>query len=268
VVDAAGRQARLSSGLVAEFAAVGLELQPLTCSQLVAEVSVEQRTGRRAVVAPDRPLLWLSPGDLDRSRTSAGRFLASETLTAARSIATLTNAPVLNRPTAVGPCGAFPGRQTLAVRRAGSGATRVRAEQFTGTRPTVTASTDLEVYDYGAALSTYGFEDAAGGPFRTRAAIRAATLAKVHVVGERTIGARHVSRAVLGESTRIVASYDLDAGTVWWLIDAADEGATLARVDCWWWDVAMRDEEHEVDAVAAAVAGWMDVRLHGDGPTR
>jgi hypothetical protein len=130
------RQASFVASLSAAFSAAGLDLQQRMHCELVAEVSIEQPMGKGPVVDPDRPLLWLSPGHTDRPTTADGRFLASETLAAARSIAALTRSPVLNRPSEVSLCGALPPARALAVRRVrrihGLEAA-IRAEGFTGT---------------------------------------------------------------------------------------------------------------------------------------
>ena len=101
VADHAGRQAGLAARLTPAFSAAGLGLEFRTHRELAAEVSVEQSPGQPPVVTPDRPLLWLSPGDAACPDSPDGRFLAAETLAAARSIAFLTRSPVLNRPSAV-----------------------------------------------------------------------------------------------------------------------------------------------------------------------
>src|SRR5947209_2319815 len=116
VADHAGRQARFATRLSAAFAAAGLSLEFRTHHELAAEVSVEQAPGRPPAVAPDRPLLWLCPGDSARPLTPDGRFLAAEALAAARSIAFLTRSPVLNRPGDASLCGTFPSGAARAVR--------------------------------------------------------------------------------------------------------------------------------------------------------
>jgi hypothetical protein len=256
-------QARLVASLSAAFSAAGLHLVKRTHRELVAEVSIEQPMGQRPVVDPDRPLLWLSPGVTDRPATAEGRFLASETLAAARSIATLTRSPVLNRPSAVSPCGTLPSGRAVAVRRAcrihGLKAV-IRAERFTGTwlPDDDSSSGRLEVYDYATGRSSYGLTSSSTGPFRRRTADEHADLLKIRVVGDRAITRADVPPATLAASLRIAFWYQLDLATLWWLIGKDDGASTLARVDCWAWDAGF---DANFDEVAEAVMAWMSDRV-------
>lgn len=229
-----------------------------TQRELVAEVSVEQVVGQEPVVDPDRALLWLSPGDGHRPGTPDDRFLASETFAAARSIALLTRSPVLNRPSAVSPCGTFPLAPALAVRRARDhdpGA-NVRPERFSSTWDAGTESS--EVYDYATAQSSFGPAPGSKGPFRRRVAVDGASVVKVRVVGERTISTADVAPATLAASCAIASRYQLDMATLWWLIGKDDGARTLARIDCWAFDAELAADVHEL---AEAVVDWMRKRL-------
>jgi hypothetical protein len=257
------RQARLVRSLSAAFSAAGLRLRQRTHHELVAEVSIEQPLGQGPVVDPDRPLLWLSPAHMDQPATADGRFLVSETLAAARSIATLTNGPVLNRPSAVGPCGTLPAGRPLAVRRArriGGLEAAIRAERFTGgwLSDDDPGSGRLEVLDYATGRSSYGPAPSLAGPFRRRPAIDRAALVRVRVIGDRTLTGADVTPATLTASVRIAAWYELDLAAVWWLIRRDNGERTLARIDCWAWDAELGTE---VDQVAAMTAAWMGDRL-------
>ena len=262
VADSAGRQARFAASLSSAFSAAGMELLVRTQRELSAEVSIEQPPGQGPVVDPDRPLLWLSAGDAGQPATANGRFLASEAFAAARSIATLTRSPVLNRPSAVSLCGTLPPAPALGVR-----GTRhphlqvvVRAERFTGTWAPGddTATGLLEVHDYGTGRNAYGPPLGAAGPFRRRAAVRRARLARVRVVGDRTITTGDVGPGTLAAGRRIAARYRLDLATLWWLIGTDDGAATLARIDCWPWDAGF---DADLDEVAEAVAAWASDRI-------
>jgi hypothetical protein len=266
VADCTGRQAGLAARLPAAFSAAGLGLEFRTHRELVAEVSVEQSPGQPPAVTPDRPLLWLSPGDTGWPATPDGRFLAAETLAAARSIAFLTRSPVLNRPSAVSLCGALPPASARAVRGARHlDPEAVRAERFAGTWPPDAAADDrLEVYDYATGRGSYGLAAAPGGPFRYRAGPRPARRVKVLVVGDRAIAAADVTRATLDASRCVAVWYQLDLATVWWLIGPHDGARTLSRIDGWEWGSG--DDGTDV---AAAIAAWMTKRLArpaGAGP--
>jgi hypothetical protein len=253
LVDASRRQARFSRSLEAAFGAAGYDLRPATHRQLVAEVSVTQTEGNGGRVEPDRPLLWLCPGDLDRGTTPDDRFLAAEVYAAARSIAYLTTSPVLNRPSGVSPCGAFPGSSALALRRSrrhGVPQTAVRAERFSACPPDGDGAA-LEVHDHAAGVSSYGAAPGAQGPFRHREARRSARPAKVRVIGDRAIAPGFVDAPTRATSVRIAAAYALDLALVWWLID--DAGPILARIECWPWDAGF---DGDFDAVAEATAAW------------
>jgi len=281
VADHCGRQAGFAARLSAAFAAAGLPLVLRTHRELAAEVSVEQSPGQPPAVTPDRPLLWLSPGDTGRPATPDGRFLAAEALAAARSIAFLTRSPVLNRPSAVSLCGTLPPAPARAVRgtrHLDPGA--VRAERFAGSWPPEAADAGpLEVYDYATSRGSYGPASSApspAGPFRYRADPRPARRVKVLVAGDLAVAAPDVAPAILDASRRVAAWYQLDLATVWWLagppdgapegmldgpLDGAPEGMldgarTLARVDGWEWGAG-----EDAAAVAAAAAAWMAERL-------
>ena len=255
VADCAGRQARFAARLSSAFSAAGLGLEFRTHRQLAGEVSVEQLPGQSPAVTPDRPLLWLSPGDTPGPQSPDGRFLATETLAAARSIAFLTRSPVLNRPSAVSLCGTLPPYSARAVRGARHlGPEAVRAERFAGTWPPDAAGHgQLEVYDYATNRSCYGPSSLAAGPFRYRAAVSPARLVKVWVVGDQAIAAADVVPATLAASRRLAARYQLDLAILWWLIGSAGGAGTLSRIDCWLWDAG--------DDVAGAVAAWTAERL-------
>ena len=259
VADYTGRQTGFAARLSAAFAVAGLGLEFRTHRELAAEVSVEQPLGQRPAVTPDRPLLWLSPGDGAWPATADGRFLAAEALAAARSVAQLTRSPVLNRPSEVALCGTLPPGPARAVRGARHhhpGA--VRAECFSGAWPPDAADAGpLEVYDYAAGRSSYGPPRSSPGPFRYRAAACPASLVKVRVVGDRTITATDTAPATLDASRQVAALYQLDLATVWWLIAVADGTRTLSRVDCWEWDAGA----DAAGDVAGAVADWMAGRL-------
>jgi hypothetical protein len=267
VAEHAGRQARFATRLSVAFAAAGLGLEFRTHHELAAEVSVEQAPGQPPAVAPDRPLLWLSPGDSARPQTPDGRFLSAEALAAARSIAFLTRSPVLNRPGDASLGGTFPpgaARAVRGVRRLDPEA--VRAERFAGTWPPDAdgGAGQPEVYDYATSRSSYGPAPAPTGPtgpFRYRAALRPARLVKVRVVGDQTITTADTAPAILAASRRIAAWYQLDLATVWWLAGPDDGARTLARVDCWLWDADIAAAGEVTDDVTGAVAAWMTERL-------
>jgi hypothetical protein len=258
VADHAGRQAGFAACLSAAFAAAGLPLEFRTHRELAAEVSVELAPGQPPAVTPDRPLLWLSPGDTGWPATADGRFLAAETLAAARSIAFLTRSPVLNRPSAVSLCGTLPPvsvRAVRGVRHVDPGA--VRAERFAGTwPPEVADASRLEVYDYATSRSSYGPASSPAGPFRYRAGLRPARQVKVLVAGDLAIAAADVAPAVLDASRRAAAWYQLDLATVWWLTGPDDGARALSRVDGWEWGAG-----DDAAGVAGAVAAWMAARL-------
>ena len=267
VADHAGRQAGLAARLTPAFSAAGLGLEFRTHRELAAEVSVEQSPGQPPAVTPDRPLLWLSPGDAACPDTPDGRFLAAETLAAARSIAFLTRSPVLNRPSAVSMCGTLPPGSARAVRGARHvDPEAVRAERFAGAWPPDAAAAagdaagagELEVYDYATSRSSYGPASLSAGPFRYRASGGPARLVKILAIGDRAMATTDVTSATLDASRRVAARYQLDLATVWWLIGTDDGRRTLARVDCWAWDAG-----GDVTDVAEAIAAWMAERLGG-----
>jgi len=258
VADHAGRQAAFAARLSAAFAAAGLPLEFRTHRELAAEVSVELPPRQPPAVTPDRPLLWLSPGDTGWPATPDGRFLAAETLAAARSIAFLTRSPVLNRPSAVSLCGTLPPVSARAVRGArhlDPGA--VRAERFAGTWPPEVADAGrLEVYDYATGRSSHGPAATPAGPFRYRAGLRPARQVKVLVVGDRAIAAADVTPAILDASRRVAAWYQLDLATVWWLAGPHHGARALSRVDGWAWGAG-----DDATDVAGELAAWMAGRL-------
>jgi hypothetical protein len=261
VTDSAGRQTRFATSLSSAFSAAGFGLELRSHRELVAEVSIEQPVGQEPIVDPDRPLVWLSPGDAVRPGTPDGRFLASEAFAAARSIAMLTRSPVFNRPSAVSLCGTLPPGPALAVRGARHrDLTAVRAERFTATwRPDDdTGAERLEVYDFATSRSSYGPAPSSAGPFRRRPAVGRASLVKVRVVGDRAITTTDVAPATLAASRRIASWYQLDMATLWWLIGNDDRARTLARIDCWAWDAGFGAD---IDEAAEAVAAWMGGRL-------
>lgn len=265
VADHSGRQARLVAALSLAFRTVGLNIAPRTQRELAAEVSIWQSTGRRPVVDPDRPLLWLSPADRSRSDAPEDRFLSSEAHSAARSVATLTCSPVLNRPSAVSLCGAFPSGRPGTVRsaRRHDAEAGVRAERFTGSWwPNETDTGPLEVWDYATGRSSYGFAASSCGPFRQRPALGSAGLVKVRVVGDQTVAdAPDLGPDIRAASCRITAGYQLDMATFWWLVGPGEQERTLARVDCWLWDA---EAGPGFATLAEAVAAWMGDRLVGD----
>jgi hypothetical protein len=263
VADYAGRQARFTARLPAAFAAAGLGLEFRTHRELAAEVSIEQAPGQPPAVTPDRPLLWLSPGDAAWPPTPDGRFLAAEALAAARSIAFLTRSPVLNRPSDVSLCGTFPPGAARAVRGARHlDPEAVRAEWFAGAWPpdAVAGAGQPEVYDYATSRSSYGPASSSTGPFRYRAGLSPARVVKVLVVGDRTITTADAAPAILAASRRIAAWYQLDLATLWWLAGPDGDARTLSRIDCWLWDADAGAFEF-AEEVAAAVAAWMAGRL-------
>jgi hypothetical protein len=266
VADHGGRQARLAASLAAAFTAAGLSLEFRTHRELAAEASIEQPPGRPPVVTPDRPLLWLCPGDAPWPDTADGRFLAAESLAAARSVAQLTRSPVLNRPSAVAPCGTLPAGSARAVRWVRHlHPAAVRAERFSGRWPAGGQPADpLEVYDYATHGSSYGPPPVAAGPFRYRAAAGLAAVVKVRVVGDRAVCAADADPALLDASLRVAAGYQLDLAAVWWLVPADGTRRTLARIDCWEWDAAADATDAGAAAAAdlsAALAAWMADRL-------
>ena len=264
VADSAGRQARFAESLSAASPGAGFDLQLRTHRELVAEVSVDQSSEHPPIVDPDRPLLWLSPGDGSRATGPDDRFLGSEAYAAARSIAFLTWAPVLNRPSAHSICGTFPVGPALAVRRArhyDPGAV-VRTERFTGrwSADDGAGPTRLEVHDYASGRSSFGRPPDSTGPFRRRPAVDEAELVKVAVIGDRTIAAADVAPAARAASRRIASRYGLDLARVWWLVADDGAGRTLARIDGWLLDAGFGAELEEVaDAVVAWVAGRLGV---------
>jgi hypothetical protein len=265
IADHAQRQARFSTALATAFSAVGLDLHMSTQRQLVDEVSIEQAIGQPPIVHPDRPLLWLSPGDAGARTTRDERFVSAESYAAARAIALLSGSPVLNRPSAVSMCGTFPPGAPVAVRRARrlDVDAVVRPERFTGTWLTPEDAEDVatEVHDYATGRRSFGRRPDAVGPFRCRPAVPGADLVKVRVVGDRTITRSAVGPDDLTASRRMASGYGLDLATVWWMISRDDGTRTLARIDCWAYDAGFDTASDEVEQVAEAVAAWMTERL-------
>jgi hypothetical protein len=237
LVDLDGRQARLLSSLERAFAARGLSLRSATHAELARGTSIEQ-TGGITRVWPDRPLLWLSPGHTGGGETTTERFVAFEHYSAARSIAHLSRSPVLNRPSATGPCGTLPANRVLAVRHAerALGMTQ-RAERFSSLRPDRPPS-EIEVLDYDSGLADWGYPRTSAGPFRAREAPGQRTTARaVRVVGTRTVAAWPVPTQIADLSVRVARLYRLDLASLWWNTDSGQP--RLARVDCWHWDGAL-----------------------------
>lgn len=244
------------------FAEAGIDLLLRNHRELAAEVSIEQSAGRAPAVYPDRPLLWLSPGDSGRPGTLDGKFVASEAYAAARSIALLSRSPVLNRPSAVSACGTLPPGQPLANRRARhhDPAAVVRTEHFSRTwlPEDEGGSGTREVLDYFSGRRSFGFQHGSPGPFRHRVAVQPAELVKVRVVGDQTISGEAVEPSILEASRLLVEKYRLELATVWWLTDKLSGTRTLARIDCWMFDAVLGSE---VRAVAEGLVVWVTDRL-------
>jgi hypothetical protein len=263
VLDHAGGQRMFAAALTAAFRHHGLELGLRTHRELVAEVSIEQPLGGRPSVEPDRVLLWLSAADPAGQQSPDGAFLGAEISAAARSIAMLTESPVLNRPTAVSSCGLFPASAVAAVRQAAHvpGLTQaVRAERFTaGVDDDQDGHGTDEIYDYSTGRSSFGIEPTTIGPVRRRRSAPTSRPVRVRVVGTNTITSAVTPPVVVEASLRVTAWYQLDLATVWWLVHQ-DDTATLARVDCWTWD---RTSDRDLHDTAEATAAWISDRLSG-----
>lgn len=261
-----GRQTAFARALSSALCSRDIGLLARTYRELVADVTIQQSVGNPPDVDPDRPLLWLSPGDLAPSLSPDERFLAAETHAAARSVALLTRSPVLNRPSPVGACGLFPPSSAIAVRRVRQIPDlndAVRAEGFTGTQRADADGT--EQYDYSTGVSSFGSGSDPVGPFRHRPAAAHTRLVKVTVVGTWVRSAISIPPATLDASVRIAAFFELDLATVWWLIEDTTAVATLARIDCWISDFNCGGG---VDEVAVAVAEWLAARLSARTPAQ
>jgi hypothetical protein len=254
LVDLDGRQARLLSSLEWAFVARDLALRSATHAELACETSIAQADGVTRVW-PDRPLLWLHPGHTGGGETTADRFIAFEHYSAARSIAHLSRSPVLNRPTAIGPCGTLPANRVIGVRRAEQAlGIPARAERFSSARPEEPAS-DIEVLDYDSGLADWEYVGA--GPFRTRAVIGQRSAARaVRVVGTRTVADWPVPAESAEQSIQVARFHRLDLASLWWTTDGGRP--RLARVDCWHWDGALGPQ---VAVLSDAIAEWMTEQL-------
>jgi hypothetical protein len=113
------------------------------------------------------------------------------------------------------------------------------------------------VYDYATSRSSYGRADGSAGPFRYRDAAFPAALARIRVIGDRTIATPGTCPAVLAASRRAAAEYQLDLATLCWLTGASSP-RLLARIESWAWDTGLGGDLEEV---AGAVAAWMSGRL-------
>ncbi len=236
------------------FEALGLELRPASHTELAREATVEQ-DGLITRVQPCRPLLWLTPGLTAGGSTAEDRFVAFENYSAARAVALLTRAPVLNRPTVASPCGTLPANRAAAVRQA------VHALGLAG-RPERFGSRSREgeglheVLDYSTGRTAWRYPADGSGPFRARRAVSTAPTAVVHVVGATTLGPRPVPDVLAELSVRIAELFALDLASVWWT--GSPDQPHLARVECWQWDVVLGAS---LLPVAGAIAGWMARRL-------
>lgn len=261
VADYTKTQSRLAASLQSAFSSAGFLLELRSHLELTAEVSIEQQIGKRPIVDPDRPLLWLSPGDSIGATSQNSRFLAGEALAAARSIAILTHSPVLNRPSALSLCGTFPSSPALAARRARllDEEATARAEQFTKSwmPDNDTDVQRIEVFDYSSGHCSFGPSPDSTGPFRRRVSVPG-YLVKVRVVGEHTFTSADVTPAIIEASKRIASGYELAMATIWWLIGKDDGLRTIARIDCWPLDAGFNAE---IDEVAEAVVAWMNDRI-------
>ena len=233
-----------------------LPLRGATHAELACETSIEQGGGLTHVW-PDRPLLWLHPGSTGGGETTTDRFVAFEHYSAARSIAYLSASPVLNRPTAGGPCGALPANQALAVRRAERmQGIPARPERFSSFRPDEAAS-DIEVLDYETGLAGWGYARTGAGPFRARQVLgRRVTARVVRVVGTRTVAAWRVPAEIADLSVRVAEFYHLDLASLWW--STGGRQPRLARIDGWHWDGALGPQ---LAPLCEAVAEWMAEKL-------
>ncbi|WP_258723644.1 hypothetical protein [Cellulomonas sp. NS3] len=254
LADPSGRQAQLLEALRRSLRVHGLALRAASHDELAREARVEQ-TGLDARVLPDRPLLWLSPGATGRGRTPEDRFVAYENYSAARAVALLSRAPVLNRPTVVAPCGTLPDNRAMAVRRAGSvlGVPQ-RGEVFTSRAEDADGLT--EVLDFATGRTAWRVPEDAAGPFRVRRGISTARAVAVRVVGSTTVSPRPVPRLLAELSIRVAALFSLDLASVWWTGTSAEP--YLSRIDGWHWDVSLAAD---LLPVAAAVADWTVDRL-------
>jgi hypothetical protein len=251
-----GRQVRLLSSLERAFAARDLSLRSATHAELACGTSIEQ-TGGITRLWPDRPLLWLHPGHTGGGETTTERFVAFEHYSAARSIAHLSRSPVLNRPSAIAPCGTLPPNRVLAVRHAERAlGLPPRAERFSSVRPDRPAS-DVEVLDYDSGLANWGYPRAGAGPFRAREVpCRRTAAPAVRVVGTRTVAVWPVPAEIADLSIQVARLYRLDLATLWWTADGGHP--RLARVECWHWDGALGPQ---VAPLSEALADWLTEQL-------
>jgi hypothetical protein len=254
LTDPNGRQARLLAELVVAFAARGLELRPTSQPELAREATIQQ-DGLLTQVRPDRPLLWLTPGLTAGGRTAEDRFVAFENYSAARAVALLTRAPVLNRPSLVSPCGTLPANRATAVRQAVRAlGVEARPERFASRARQ--GEPLCEVLDYSSGRTAWRYPSDGAGPFRERRAVSTAPTAVVHVVGSTTLSPRPVPDLLRELSIRVAELFALDLASVWWT--GSPEQPHLARVECWQWDVPLGPS---LFPVARAVADWMAQRL-------
>jgi hypothetical protein len=231
-----------------------LELRPVSHAELAREVTVEQ-SGLATRVQPDRPLLWLTPGHTAGGHTAEDRFVAFESYSAARAVAMLTRAPVLNRPTVACPCGTLPTNRPAAVRQA------VRTLGLAG-RPERFGSRSAEgealheVLDYSTGRTSWRYPTEGAGPFRARRAVSTAPTAVVRVVGSTTLSPRPVPDMMADLSVRTAELFALDLASVWWV--GSPDDPHLARVECWQWDGVLGVS---LIPVARTIAAWMARRL-------
>lgn len=231
-----------------------MELRTVSHAELARETTIEQ-SGPPTRVEPDRPLLWLTPGHTAGGDTAEDRFVAFESYSAARAVALLTRAPVLNRPTVAGPCGTLPTNRAAAVRQAVQAMGLAgRPERF-GSRPERNEALH-EVLDYSTGRTSWGYPTGAAGPFRARRAVSPATTAVVRVVGSTTLSSQPVPAAIADLSAAIADLFALDLVSVWWT--GSPDEPHLARVECWHWDVSLGTS---VLPVAGAIQAAMARRL-------
>jgi len=254
LADPLGRQSRLLAGLRSAFAVRDLALRQASHDELALEASVQQAGGTTRV-DPDRPLLWLAPGLTSSGQTQEDRFVAFENYSAARAVALLTTAPVLNRPTVVGPCGTMPANRALAARQVvhALGVTDW-PERFTS-RPAQGPPLQ-EVLDYGTGRTAWNYPEGAEGPFRTRRAVNTSRTALVHVIGSMTVSPWPVPSIVAELSVRAAEFFALDLASVWWT--GSTNEPYLSRIECWHWNAGLGPS---LLPLAEAVADWMSKRL-------
>jgi hypothetical protein len=223
LADPGGSQRQLLERLGSLALLGGWELLPRSQVDLVAEVSILVGADGLVRVTPDRPILWLWPHPAPSPQEAEDRFLRMETLSAARSIAMLSESAVFNRPTPFAPVGALPPSRALAMRVAHRGEPSVRAESF-GTDGPAPPEPEGEFYDYSTGRASFG-RPASSGPYRWRAGGSGRHLT-VHVVGGRVIGVRP-EEEIAARSAALAERFGVDFVAVTWLI--ADE-PVLARM--------------------------------------